>query len=116
MNPVQTDPSTTLHAARARLRRPLAATAAIATAVALLGLAPLSANAAVGITPRVLINEVYGGGGNSVAPINRDFIELVNTTDDPVDLSGWSVQYASATGTSWQVTPLSGTVPRVPPG
>lgn len=111
MNPVQTDPSTALPAWRARARRPLAATAAMVTAVALFGLAPISANAAVGTTPRVLINEVYGGGGNSGAPINRDFVELVNTTDAAVDLAGWSVQYASATGTSWQVTPLSGTVP-----
>ena len=28
-----------------------------------------------------------------------------------VDVDGWSIQYASATGTSWQVTPLTGTMP-----
>jgi len=27
-----------------------------------------------------------------------------------VSLAGWSVQYAAATGTSWQVTPLTGTL------
>src|SRR5690242_1889136 len=27
-----------------------------------------------------------------------------------VSLDGWSVQYASATGSSWQVTPLAGTL------
>ena len=110
MNPVQ---PASLPASQARRTgvRPLAATAAMVTAVALFGLAPISANAAVGTTPRVLINEVYGGGGNSGAPINRDFVELVNATDAAVDLNGWSVQYSSATGTAWQVTPLSGTVP-----
>jgi 5'-nucleotidase len=59
----------------------------------------------------VIINEVYGGGGNSGATYRRDFVELVNVGDQPVDLAGWSVQYASATGTSWQVTPLSGVLP-----
>ncbi|WP_052460405.1 ExeM/NucH family extracellular endonuclease [Microbacterium gorillae] len=54
----------------------------------------------------VLIDEVYGGGGNSGAPFNRDFIELHNPGTAPVDVSGWSVQYASATGASWQVTKL----------
>ena len=57
MNPVQ---PASLPASQARRTgvRPLAATAAMVTAVALFGLAPISANAAVGTTPRVLINEV----------------------------------------------------------
>ena len=54
---------------------------------------------------------MFGGGGNSGAPYNKDFIELYNPTDQSVDLTGWSVQYASAAGTSWQVTALSGTIP-----
>jgi len=63
-------------------------------------------------TSHVLISEVYGGGGNTGAPYKNDFIELYNPTDVPVDLTGWSVQYASATGTTgWQVTPLSGSIP-----
>jgi 5'-nucleotidase len=49
----------------------------------------------------VVINEVYGGGGNSGAPYNRDFVELVNRSSSAVSLAGWSVQYASAAGTSW---------------
>ncbi|HLU44113.1 MAG TPA: lamin tail domain-containing protein [Natronosporangium sp.] len=61
--------------------------------------------------PPVVISQVYGGGGNSGATYTHDFIELLNRSDAPVDLTGWSVQYASAAGTSWQVTPLSGTVP-----
>ena len=92
--------------------RTLAATTATVTAVALFGLsAPMAASAAVGTSPRVLINEVYGGGGNANAPFNRDFVELVNTSGAAVDLSGWSLQYASATGSSWTVDTLTGTIP-----
>jgi predicted extracellular nuclease len=37
---------------------------------------------------------------------------LYNNGSTPVDLSGWSVQYNSATGTStWQKTDLSGVIP-----
>ncbi|WP_454299470.1 ExeM/NucH family extracellular endonuclease [Salana multivorans] len=49
----------------------------------------------------VVINEVYGGGGNSGATYTHDFVELRNVSDADVDLAGWSVQYASATGSSW---------------
>ena len=81
-----------------------------ALAAGSLVLAPGLAHAGVGTTPRVLINEVYGGGGNSGATFTRDFIELYNATDAPVDLTGWSVQYASAAGSSWAVTALQGTI------
>ncbi|WP_247231722.1 lamin tail domain-containing protein [Telluribacter sp. SYSU D00476] len=63
------------------------------------------------ITSTVVISQVYGGGGNSGATYKNDFIELYNPGTAAVDLSGWSVQYASATGTSWQRTNLSGTIP-----
>ncbi len=59
----------------------------------------------------VVVSEVYGGGGNSGATLTNDFIELYNRTASPIDLTGWSVQYASAGGTSWQVTSLSGSIP-----
>ncbi len=55
----------------------------------------------------VVISQVYGGGGNSGASYTNDFIELFNAGSDPVSLSGWSVQYASATGSSWAVTSLA---------
>ncbi|TCC49736.1 nuclease [Kribbella capetownensis] len=58
----------------------------------------------------VVITEVYGGGGNSGAPYTNDFIELTNNGTAPIDVSGWSVQYASATGSSWQVTDLAGSI------
>ncbi len=72
---------------------------------------PGAANAAVPPeeTP-VVISQIYGGGGNSGATYTHDFIELYNPGSSAVDISGWSVQYASAAGSTWQVTPLSGSV------
>jgi hypothetical protein len=60
---------------------------------------------------QVKINEVYGGGGNAGSVWKNDFIELYNNSASPVSLAGWSVQYASAAGTTWQVTNLSGSIP-----
>jgi predicted extracellular nuclease len=54
----------------------------------------------------ITISEVYGGGGNSGAPYANDFVELRNVSSSPVSLSGWSIQYASASGSSWSVTAL----------
>ena len=59
----------------------------------------------------VVISQIYGGGGNSGAVFKNDFIEIFNRSSAAVNVSGWSVQYASATGTSWQKTDLSGTIP-----
>lgn len=54
----------------------------------------------------VVISQVYGGGGNSGAPWTNDFIELQNLGLAPASVAGWSVQYASATGSSWTRTNL----------
>ncbi len=58
----------------------------------------------------LVISQVYGGGGNSGATYTNDFIELYNAGATSVDLSGYAVQYASATGSSWTETNLSGSV------
>lgn len=58
-----------------------------------------------------LISEVYGGGGNSRAAFSHDFVELFNPTDAEVDLSGWSVEYYSASGNLGNATELSGKIP-----
>ncbi len=59
----------------------------------------------------VVISQVYGGGGNSGAPYQNDFIELYNAGSTSVNVTGWSVQYASAAGTSWSNrTNLTGTI------
>ena len=60
---------------------------------------------------QVQISQLYGGGGNSGATLKNDFIELLNASADTVNVAGWSVQYASSGGSSWQVTPISGTIP-----
>ncbi len=52
---------------------------------------------------QVVISQVYGGGGNASATYTNDFVELFNKGNAAVDISGYSVQYASATGTAWQV-------------
>ncbi|HLF50734.1 T9SS type A sorting domain-containing protein [Flavobacterium sp.] len=56
---------------------------------------------------QVVISQIYGGGGNSGATYTNDFIEIFNRGTVAQDLTGWSVQYASATGTSWAVTNLT---------
>lgn len=58
------------------------------------------------LSTTIVISQVYGGGGNTGAPYTHDFIELFNRGTSSVNVNGWSVQYASATGTSWTVTPL----------
>jgi len=63
------------------------------------------------IQSHVVISQVYGGGGNSGSVYKNDFIELYNPTSSTVSLNGWSVQYTSATGTSWTAqTNLSGSI------
>ena len=65
----------------------------------------------VSFSQHVVINEVYGAGGNSGAVFKNDYVELFNSGSLPVELSGWSVQYASATATgTWQVAILSGII------
>ncbi|UKE46939.1 lamin tail domain-containing protein [Xanthomonas cerealis] len=59
---------------------------------------------------QVVISQVYGGGGNSGAIYKSDFVELHNNGNQAVSLAGWSLQYASAAGSSWQVTTLAGSI------
>jgi hypothetical protein len=57
---------------------------------------------AIALSADVRISQVYGGGGStSITPVpafNQDFVELYNASNSPVDISGWAVEYASATG------------------
>lgn len=59
---------------------------------------------------QVVISQLYGGGGNSGSTYKNDYIEIFNRGNSTVNLTGWSVQYASSTGTTWSVTPLSGSL------
>src|SRR5215217_3892357 len=79
-------------------------------ALLLLCVAALAPMAHAAPSTTVVISQVYGGGGNSGATYKNDFIELFNRGTSTVSLAGWSVQYASATGTTWQSTPLTGSI------
>lgn len=61
-------------------------------------------------TNPVVISEVYGAGGVNGATFKSDFIELYNTSSVAVSIEGWSVQYASADGSTWAKTTLTGTI------
>jgi len=47
------------------------------------------------------ISQIYGAGGNTSGTHIADFIELYNAGPVPQSLSGWSIQFASSTGTTW---------------
>lgn len=70
----------------------------------------LSASVARGATAPVVVSQLYAGGGNTGAAFTNDFVELFNGGGGPVDLSGWTIQYATAAGTTWQTTALSGSI------
>jgi DNA/RNA endonuclease G (NUC1) len=53
------------------------------------------------VSSTVVISQFYGGGGLAGAQYTNDFVELYNRGTTPVNLSNWSVQYGSATGTTW---------------
>ena len=53
---------------------------------------------AVTANAQIVINEVYGGGGNSGTTLKQDFIELYNRGTSPVTLTNAYIQYGSATG------------------
>lgn len=63
-----------------------------------------------GASPDVVVSQVYAGGGNAGAPFTNDFVELFNRGSTSIDVTGWTIQYASAAGTSWSATALSGAV------
>jgi len=60
----------------------------------------------------VVISQVYSGGGNSGAAYQNDYIELYNPGTTSFDLTGWSLQYASSTGSGWDTNkqPLGGSI------
>lgn len=60
----------------------------------------------------IVMSQVYGGGGNSGAPYKNDFVELHNNTTQAITLFGWSVQYASATGSFTNISAIpTATIP-----
>src|SRR5680860_1244553 len=95
------------HPSRALLSGAFLATVASALIAATVALPVTAASA---LSSDVVISEVYGGGGNSGATLTNDFVELHNAGDVAVDVTGWSVQYASSTGSNWRATELTGSI------
>ena len=62
-------------------------------------LAGFPAGSAQAVSTSIVISQIYGGGGNTGAIYQNDFIELFNLGTVSYSLAGWSVQYTSATGT-----------------
>jgi hypothetical protein len=71
-----------------------------------LGISPHFNPSVEALSPNIVISQIYGGGGNMDAPYKADYIELFNRGSIPVSINGWSVQYASSTGTDWLKTDL----------
>jgi predicted extracellular nuclease len=80
---------------RARIALPAAAALLAPTLLAL----PALTGTAAAVSPTIVISQVYGGGGNAGAPLTHDYVELFNRGTTAASLAGWSIQYASATGT-----------------
>lgn len=84
--------------------------AGVLTAGVLLPVTATTASAGTLVSSDVVLNEVYGGGGNSGSTYTHDFVELRNTGTAPVAVDGWSVQYFSAAGGFGASVTLSGTI------
>ncbi len=72
-------------------------------ALALVAVGAISATSLAQTPGPVVISQVYGGGNvtASVSKYTDDYVELFNRSCVPVDVSTWSLQYASSAGTSW---------------
>src|SRR5919201_2832166 len=70
----------------------------------------LDASTAYSASADLVVSQLFAGGGNSGAPYTNDFVELFNRGSTSVDVSTWTIQYASASSATWQVTPLTGIV------
>ena len=89
----------------------IAVSAFVISALAIASYYIVSPPAARGVSTGVVISQVYGGGGNTGATFKNDFIELFNRGASAVNVTGWTVQYAAAGGTSWtNSTALTGTI------
>jgi hypothetical protein len=79
--------------------------------LAALVLSLVAASAHASGAGNLVVSEVYAAGGNSGALYANDYVELFNRGAGDVAVDGWTIQYASASSTTWQTTALSGTIP-----
>ena len=59
----------------------------------------------------IVVAQVFAAGGNSGAPYTNDYAELFNRGTSAVSLTGWTLQYASASSSTWSSTALTGSIP-----
>ena len=64
-------------------------------------------------SPKIVISQIFGAGGNSGSPYNRDYMVLHNKEPSSVNLSGLAIQYTPASGSfsSLNKHDLTGTIP-----
>jgi hypothetical protein len=62
-------------------------------------------------TGSVVVSQLFAAGGNSGAAYTSDYVELFNRGTSAVSLTGWTLQYSSASSTSWSSTALTGSIP-----
>lgn len=99
---------------RTRARRVVAAAGVVTIGVLTVGIVTGQSPATAAPSTTLVVNEVFGGGGNSGATLKNDFIELSNVGTSAVSLDGYSVQYLSGSptaATKWSVDTLSGSIP-----
>jgi hypothetical protein len=86
------------------------------TVIALVALGLVVASSAFAANA-VRISQVYGGGGSSSGAFKYDYVELFNSAGTPADIGGWSIMYASSTGSfgtatySYTTFPAGTTIP-----
>src|SRR5688572_23296497 len=76
----------------------------LATAVLSLALVTFASSAFAANAVR--ISQVYGGGGSASAAYVNDYVEIFNNSSVAVDISGWTIEYGSATG-NWGSSALN---------
>ncbi len=77
-------------------RRSVAVALGLGLAASVLPFTPAPAQAA---GPGLVITEAYLNGGSAGATYTHKYVELYNSSTDPIALTGKSIQYRSATGT-----------------
>lgn len=58
------------------------------------------------VSGQILISEIQTAGASDAT---EEFVELYNPGEEPVDITGWQLQYRAASGTSGQSWPASST-------
>ncbi|MDO4473149.1 MAG: choice-of-anchor I family protein [Eubacteriales bacterium] len=96
-----------------KLKRVLTAVIAVVMVITLIPAEYVLADEPGTGVDHVIVNQVYGGSTDGYA--SHSFIELYNPTDNPINLTGWSVQYKpSESGViagqpnTWQKLELTG--------